>query len=141
MTPASGSVAARRSTSSSLISRNALLRGFGGGISSRVLYLTVRPRFLVVLAVIPARLPSRDDPDLAVSFGEYNPDDFTVVFSERNRTPLAVITSRVLTRQNVATKYLRGFTKSYAVLALVGRVFGRIPLGVATKCSWRNIGA
>jgi hypothetical protein len=101
----------------------------------------VRPRFLVVLAVIPARLPSRDDPDLAVSFGEYNPDDFTVVFSERNRTPLAVITSRVLTRQNVATKYLRGFTKSYAVLALVGRVFGRIPLGVATKCSWRNIGA
>jgi hypothetical protein len=88
---------------------------------------------LVVLAVIPARLPSRDDPDLAVSFGEYNPDDFTVLFSERNQTPLAVSTSRVLTRQNVATKYLRGFTKSYAVLALVDRVFGGIPLGCSYK--------
>jgi hypothetical protein len=119
-----------------------LLRGFGGGISSRLLYLTMRPRFLVVFAVIPARFPSRDDPDLAVSFSEYNPDDFTVVFSERNQSPLAVITSRVLTRQHVATEYFRGFTKSLcpacACWPRLWRHSTRIPWIVATKCSYRN---
>jgi hypothetical protein len=76
ITPASGSAAARRSTSSSLMSRNALLKGFGGGMSSRLLYLTMRPRFLVALAVISVCLRGRDDPDLAVSFSEYDPDHF-----------------------------------------------------------------
>src|SRR5579863_435204 len=147
MTPASGSAAARRSISSSLISRNALLKGFGGGISSRLLYLTVRPRLLVVFAVIPARFPCRDDPDLAFSFSEHDPDHFAIVFSESNQTSLAVIASRVLGGQHIATEYFRSFPKTYAVLSLVGRGFGIIPFkfhckfhcNVATKCGYSNI--
>src|ERR1700691_3615799 len=81
ITPASGSAAARRSASSSLISRNALLKGFGGGMSSRLSYLTMRPRFLVALAVISVRLPRRDDTDIAAAFGENEPDHFAIVFA------------------------------------------------------------
>src|ERR1700733_5820305 len=103
--PASGAAAARRSISSSLISRNALLRGFGGGMSSRLSYLTMPPRFLVVLAVIPVGLPRRDNADVAITLGKYEPNYFAVIFAKRDEAPFTVLAPSVLGDQHIAAEY------------------------------------
>jgi hypothetical protein len=105
-----------------------LFNGFGGGMSSRLLYLTIRPRFLVAFAVIPIRLPSRDSADVAASFGVNHPDHFTTVFAERDPTSLAVITTLILGGQHIAPEDFRRLTKANTVFALVGRVFALVPL-------------
>jgi hypothetical protein len=88
-------------------------------MSLRLSYLTMRARFLIVLAVIPVGLPSRDDADIAIAFSEYQPDYFAVVFAERDEAPFAVIAPRILYDKHITAEYFRRFTKADAVLLLV----------------------
>jgi len=110
------------------MSRNALLKGFGGGISSRLSYLTSLLRFLVALAVISIRLPGRDDAYTFTAFSENESDYLAIIFTQRDEPPLAVIVPGILVDQDETAENLSRLAKADVVLAPVDRVLGIIPL-------------
>jgi hypothetical protein len=126
--PASGSAAARRSTSSSPMSRKALFKGFGAGMSSRPSYLTIRPRFFEGLAIIPVRLPGRDEAEIPITSGENQSDHLAVIFAKRNEALLAVIAPVSSATTTTPRKNFGRLAKTDAVLAPVRSIFGLIPL-------------
>jgi len=88
----------------------------------------MRPRFLVALAVIPVRLPSRDDADVAIAFSEDELNYLAVVFARCDEAPLAVIVPCVLGDQDIAAEYFRSLAEADAMFAPIGRILSLISL-------------